>query len=92
MTITLPENYHLPRGHKIDDVISIHPIQTTNIVLCVKQSGEILVLKSHGYCCYYPQTTMWRGGRYSISSIKLRPKEQMLIKTTVDNNIKTINN
>lgn len=92
MTITLPKNYSLPRGHKIEDVISIHPIQTTNLVLCVKQSGRILALKPYGYSCYYEQATMWRGGRYSISLIKLRSKEQMLIKTTVDNNIKTINN
>jgi len=82
--MVLPKNYDLPRGHKIDNVISIHPIQTTNIVLCVKQGGQILVLKPYGYSCSYPSTTMWRG-RYSNRSIDLRPKEQILVKTTVDN-------
>ena len=86
MSITLPKNYDLPRGHKIQNVTSIHPIQKTNIILCVKQSGQILVLKPYGYSCSYPCITMWKG-RYSNSS---RPKEQILIKTTVDNNIKTI--
>lgn len=87
MTITLPENYDLPRGHKIEDVLRLHPIEESHLVLCVKQCGQLLVLGPYGYSCSFPSDCMWNS---SNRSIDLRPKQQMLIKTAVDTHSLTI--
>lgn len=80
----LPQNYNLPHGASINDVTRIVNVLSTDVVLCVFESGLIMVLKPFGFCGRFPCDTLMRGN-FSNRDCVLSRSEKIKIIETVNN-------